>query len=38
MSVDFRIAYFCAKATRPVYIEIPVEDSRVMKARLRDST
>ena len=26
MSVDVRRAYFCAKATRPVYIEIPIED------------
>ena len=26
MSVDVRRAYFDAKATRPVYIEIPIED------------
>ena len=26
MSVDVRRAYFCAKATRPVFFEIPIED------------
>ena len=26
MSVDVRGAYFCAKATRPVYMEIPIGD------------
>ena len=26
MAIDVRRAYFYAKATRPVYIEIPIED------------
>ena len=40
MSVDVRRAYFYAKATRPVYMEIPIEDpsTRVMRARSHDST
>ena len=39
MSVNVRWAYFYAKATRPVYIEIPIEDFEpVMRARLNDST